>query len=106
MVCRRCKRDVERAGATVCPNCGGPLAPSGVLKTSTILIAEGGRSSIYHSVAEVPAPLLRKLKKSTNGANSATILIADQRGRDEIEKAMRRLPKSVQRRLKETGSSD
>jgi hypothetical protein len=42
--------------------------------------------------------LRTRLLKSTNGANSATILIADRRGRKEIAKAMRHLPGPVQRR--------
>jgi hypothetical protein len=48
---------------------------------------------------EVPASLRTQLLKSTNGANSATILIADRRGRREIARAMRNLPGSAQRRL-------
>jgi hypothetical protein len=50
-------------------------------------------------VEEVPAGLRTKLLKFTNGANSATILIADQRGRKEIAKAMKNLPGPAQRRL-------
>ena len=46
----------------------------------------------------MPAGLRTRLLKSTNGANSATILIADRRGRREIAKAMRHLPGPVQRR--------
>ena len=45
-----------------------------------------------------PPACARRLLKSTNGANSATILIADRRGRQEIAKAMRNLPGPVQRR--------
>jgi hypothetical protein len=50
-------------------------------------------------VQEVPAPLRSRLIKSTNGVNSATILIADRRGRQEIARAMRSLPNHMQRRL-------
>jgi hypothetical protein len=50
-------------------------------------------------VEEVPTRLRTKLLKSTNGANSATILIADRRGRREIAKAMRSLPGPAPRRL-------
>ncbi len=46
----------------------------------------------------MPAGLRTRLLKSTNGANSATILIADRRGRQEIAKAMRNMPGPVQRR--------
>jgi hypothetical protein len=107
MLCRRCKREIEPAEDRTCPHCGESLPPSsGVMKTSTILITQRGKSSVYHSVSEVPAHLRRKLRKSTNGLNSATILIADRRGREEIEKAMRRLPKSVQRRLRDAEEAE
>jgi hypothetical protein len=50
-------------------------------------------------VEEVPDGLRSRLMKSTNGSNSATILIADRRGRQEIARAMRNLPGPAQRRL-------
>jgi hypothetical protein len=53
-------------------------------------------------VDEVPAGLRTRLLKSTNGANSATILIADRRGRQEIARAMRNMPGTVQRRWMKT----
>jgi hypothetical protein len=70
-----------------------------VLKSSTILISTGETEAVYRSVKEVPAPLRRKLLRSTNGLNSATILIADRRGREEIVRAIRNLPLSLQRRF-------
>jgi len=69
------------------------------MKSSTILISMGETDAVYRSVKEVPAPLRRKLLKSTNGLNSATILIADRRGRDEIARAIQNLPSSLQRRF-------
>ncbi len=54
---------------------------------------------VYRSVDEVPVKLRTKLLKSTNGTNSATILIADRRGRKQIARAMRSLPSHAQRRL-------
>lgn len=63
------------------------------------MISSGRAQAVYRSVDEVPAPLRHKLLKSTNGANSATILIADRRGRKQIAKAMRHLPQHAQRRL-------
>jgi hypothetical protein len=48
---------------------------------------------------EVPDSLRTKLLKSTNSPNSATILIADRRGRKEIAKAMRKLPGTTPRRM-------
>jgi hypothetical protein len=64
-----------------------------------VLISSGGADLVYRSVEEVPPRLRTKLLKSTNGANSATILIADQRGRKEIARAMKNLPGPAQRRL-------
>ena len=100
MVCKRCKQSYDEENWN-CPHCGegNPVVTSGVLKTSTILIAAGEKRSIYRSVKEVPAGLRRRLLKSTNGLNSATILIADRRGREEIAKAVRSLPGSIQRRI-------
>jgi hypothetical protein len=70
-----------------------------MFRTSTVLISAGGADLVYRSVDDVPARLRSKLLKSTNGANSATILIADRRGRKEIARAMRKLPGPAQRRL-------
>ena len=55
-----------------------------VLKTSTIWIAEGRKIHVFQSVEEVPPVLRRKLEESTSGPSSATILIADRKGREEI----------------------
>jgi hypothetical protein len=63
------------------------------------MISAGGSEHVYRSVDEVPAPLRTQLLKCTNGGNSATILIADRRGRAEIARAMRNLPGAAQRRL-------
>jgi hypothetical protein len=68
----------------------------GVVKTSTILISSGEMRSVYRSVEEVPDSLKQQLLRSTNGLNSATIVIADREGRKEIAKAIRNLPTSAQ----------
>ncbi len=69
------------------------------VKTSTIFIAKSGRTQVYHSVNEVPAQLRKELEESTNSFNSATILIADRRGREEILRALNGLPSSLRSRL-------
>jgi hypothetical protein len=69
------------------------------LKTSTIFISKGGKTQVYRSVNEVPAPLRKELEESTNSFNSATILIADRRGRQEIVRALNGLPSSLRTRL-------
>jgi len=69
------------------------------VKTSAIFISVGEKTKVFRSVDEVPPRLRKKLEQSTNGTNSATILIADRRGREEIVKAIRGLPSSVRSRL-------
>jgi len=97
MTCSRCKKNFEE-GEPRCPHCG-QASSAGLFQTSTVLISTGGADLVYRSVDEVPARLRTRLLKSTNGANSATILIADRRGRKEIAKTMRNLPGSSQHRL-------
>jgi hypothetical protein len=101
MICSRCKRAYNSDEAAVCPHCGevSPIGRSGILKTSTILISSGNVDAVYRSVKDVPVLLRKRLLKSTNGLNSATILIADRRGREEIGKAIRNLPSAMQQRL-------
>jgi hypothetical protein len=69
------------------------------LKSSTIFISVGNKTEVYRSVAEVPPSLRKKLEQSTNGINSATILIADRKGKEEIVRAIRGLPSNLRTRL-------
>ncbi len=102
MTCRRCHKKMDDF-ETRCPHCGDVNEnASGMFQTSTVLISTGGADRVFRSVDEVPAGLRTRLLKSTNGANSATILIADRRGRQEIAKAMRNLPGPVQKRWMQT----
>lgn len=102
MMCRRCRKKMDEF-ETKCPHCGDVNEKaSGMFQTSTVLISTSGTEQVFRSVNEVPAGLRTRLLKSTNGANSATILIADRRGRREIAKAMRNLPGPVQRRWMNT----
>jgi len=99
MTCSRCRKKLERASPR-CPHCGHRVtAASGTFQVSTVLISARGSERVYRSVDDVPAGLRTRLLKSTNSANSATILIADRRGRKEIARAMRKLPGPAQRRL-------
>ena len=101
MTCRSCQRKFADKGNAVCPYCGeaNPPATSGVMKSSTILISDGRTDAVYRSVGEVPHKLRKRLLKYTSGMNSATILIADRRGKEELAKAIRRLPGNAQQRL-------
>ena len=59
------------------------------VKTSTIFIAKGGKTQVYRSaISEGLRGLRKELEESTNSFNSATILIADRRGREEILRAL------------------
>jgi hypothetical protein len=94
MICPDCKRSFnENDGG--CPRCGGQ---TGIVKTSTIFISAGEIESVYRSVEDVPDLLKRQLIRSTNGLNSATIVIADRQGRKEIARAIRNLPASAANR--------
>jgi hypothetical protein len=70
---------------------------TGVFRTSTVLISKGRGERVYRSVEEAPEKLRAQLRKSLHGVNSATILIADRRGRLEIAAALRNLPGAVRR---------
>lgn len=76
------------------------------LKSSTIFISIGDKTEVYRSVADVPPSLRKKLEQSTNGINSATILIADRNGKEEIVRAIRGLPSSLRSRIGASASED
>src|SRR5579875_3387370 len=61
-------------------------------RSSTIFIATGEQTRVYHNLDEIPPPLRRKLHETTCGLNSATILIADKRGREELVRALQTRP--------------
>ncbi len=69
------------------------------IRQSTILIAAGERTRVFSSLEQVPAALKRQLIDSTSGSNSATILLADRAGREQIVRALRGMPSHVQARL-------
>jgi len=97
MTCRYCgKRFAAWARSGRCPHCGKPRpeGESGVFQTSAVLIAAEGADMVYRSMEDVPRPWRNKLLQSTNSPNSATILIADRRGREELARVMRNLPGS------------
>ena len=71
------------------------------LKTSTIFVATGERTQVYRTVDDMPAALRQKLEKTTASSNSATILIADRRGKEELVRAIQGLPSSIPLRVTE-----
>jgi len=70
-------------------------------RTSTIFISAGEETRVYRSVDDVPPALRQKLLECTRGMNSATILIADKQGREELVRALQGRPSEVQCRLVE-----
>lgn len=73
--------------------------PRVTLKSSTIFISVGNKTEVFRSVDDVPAALRKKLEQSTNGINSATILIADRRGREALMRAIRAGTPNLKTRL-------
>jgi hypothetical protein len=71
-------------------------------RSSTIYIAIGDETRVYRSVDQVPPELRRKLRESTRSMNSATILIADKRGREELVRALQGRATDVRCRLAST----
>jgi|HubBroStandDraft_1064217.scaffolds.fasta_scaffold67878_2 hypothetical protein len=71
-------------------------------RTSIVFVGTAEATRVYRSAAEVPSPLRKRLEETTSGANSATILIADRRGREELVRALQGLPSDVQSRLART----
>jgi hypothetical protein len=99
MRCPRCQIEFNAGHWGDCPHCGvsPELGVEGVIKTSTILIS-GDDGGVFRSIDEIPEPLRQTLVASTTGVNSATIVIADQGGRERISAALRNLPKESEPR--------
>ena len=71
----------------------------GTQKFSTILVATGDSTATYKSVAEMPPSLRRKLLESTSSPTAGTLVIADERGRREIERTLERPSSNLEARL-------
>jgi hypothetical protein len=70
-------------------------------RSSTIFIATERETRVYRSVEDVPPELRQKLVSCTRGINSATILIADKHGREELVRSLQGRPSEVECRLLE-----
>jgi hypothetical protein len=55
-----------------------------VHRVSTIVVGESDRTRVFHSIEEMPKDLRKRLQQVIASENSATLLIADERGRQEI----------------------
>jgi hypothetical protein len=84
MICPHCEFEFD-APAANCPECGIRIVRkiSGIVKTSTVMIATGNENNFYRSVQDVPEPLRRQLIETTNSENSGMIVIADRAGKEQ-----------------------
>ncbi len=57
------------------------------IKCRTVLVSSGDRLTAYRSVEEVPVEIRRRFIERTSGLRTATILIADRKGREELLRA-------------------
>jgi len=91
MTCPKCHFEFENA-ASACPQCGVRLLRnvSGMMKTSTVMIARGAEQGFYRSVQDVPEPLRTQLLEITSSQNSGTIVIADRAGKEQLTQVMAR----------------
>jgi len=76
------------------------------IRKSTIFVALGRTREVYHSVDEMPQALRRKLASNGMAWSSATILIADRQGREEISRALRGEPGSLPLKFLESVSDE
>jgi hypothetical protein len=66
-----------------------PESGRGQIRSTTILVATDGQEHVYRSFEEMPASLRRRLLRSTQSENAATILIADPAGEKYLEAVVR-----------------
>ena len=83
MICPHCHFEFETR-VDNCPECGIRIVRriSGIVKTSTVMIATGSKHTFYRSVQDVPESLRRQLIETTNSENSGMIVIADRAGKE------------------------
>jgi DNA-directed RNA polymerase subunit RPC12/RpoP len=99
MTCPRCSAEFE-SDRDACPECGVRVVKkvSGVMKTSSVMIAAGDGPTFYRSVQDVPEPLRTQLLESTKSENSGTIVIADRAGKDQITQVIARRESARERK--------
>jgi hypothetical protein len=68
-------------------------------RLSTYIVSTNGTTEVYGSMKEVPPEHRQKLLAATSGPLSGTILIADERGREEIAKALEGAPTPLRSRF-------
>ena len=103
MVCPHCRRkltlvDVAR---TRCQQCGRRLdrAALGLVRTSSVRVAAGDSDQVFQSVEDLPPSLRRQLQQAISGPDAETIVIADERGREQLFQVINGLPPQVQKKV-------
>lgn len=89
------------AARTRCRHCGRRLDRNavGLVKTSTVRVAVGESDRVYRSVEDLPPALRRKMEQAIGSPDTETILIADEKGREQIFGVIQSLPPEVQKRV-------
>ena len=103
MTCPNCKRELtaEEAASGSCPGCGlrRQAWSIGVAKTSTVRVSAGDVDQVYHTLEEIPPAMREKIRQALSGPDSETIVIADERGREYIYKAVAGLPPELKKKV-------
>ena len=68
------------------------------LRTFTIMVYNSNGAQWFRSKDELPVELRQKLEETMQSSNSATILLADRNGREELAKALRGTPSALSAR--------
>ncbi len=68
-----------------------------VVRTSAVRVATREGQRVYRSLDDLPQPLQDQARQSLDGANSRTILIANQEAYDRIARDVGELPPEMQR---------
>jgi hypothetical protein len=76
-----------------------------LLTKSTVFVSMGGTTRVYPSIDEVPAEVRRKLIDTPGAWESATIVIADRQGREEVVRALRGQHSAVTLRILNEGDA-
>ena len=104
MNCPHCGAALSMLEATEtrCPQCGQRFDRSGlgIVKASSVRVAAGETDRIYNSLDDLPSDLRRQLQRALNGPESETILIADEKGREQVFAVIEGLPPDVQKRVR------
>lgn len=104
MNCPHCgaKLTMVEATKTRCPHCERRFdrGALGLVKTSTVRIAAGETDQVYRSVDDLPPDLRRQLQRAINSPEAETILIADEKGREQIFAVIEGLPPEVQEKVR------